>query len=85
MIFKSLETMVNGDHCLEAVAVGEFATPTAIFLDVLFYRETLRAGTYTLTAEDKAYTFDLPQVGAEVTEQGFPDVAFNVTLTLKEE
>lgn len=85
MILKSLELMDNSDHWLEACCVGDFESPTQLFIDVLFYRETLKPGVYTLAAEGKTFTFDLPQEGAQVTEQGFPGVVFNVQLQTKEE
>jgi hypothetical protein len=84
MIFKSLEVMGDDTPCLEAVCVGEFETPTQLFIDCLFYRETLKPGTYSLTAEDKAYTFDLPQEGVQVTELGLPGVIWGAQIALKE-
>lgn len=84
MIFKSLETLANGDPWLEGIAVGDFETPTALFIDIFHYRETLPAGTYTLEGEGRTYTFDLPQEEAQVTELGFPGILWNVTLQTTE-
>lgn len=81
MRFTSLEVMADGSPCLEAFAVGEFEDPTAIFLDILYYRETLTASTYTLTCGGLTYSVALPEAA---TNKGMPEVLFNVQLDLRE-
>jgi hypothetical protein len=84
MILASLERMADGTPCLEACTVGDAKSPTHIFIDVLFYRETLKAGTYSLIAGERVWTFDLPQDEVQVTEQGLPGIKWNAQITLKE-